>query len=186
MLGVLCVRPRWFTSVSFSYSHCAAAPFDRLVRTAVGGGDGRDHSTVQTLPAKCRAAASVWHTILPCRRHRRTAVLSRHENEAVLKGGEGSWNVAWDARPARWLHHPDSAWILFGVCASLAAAAAAPAIDPDYSNPEVVADELETDSSSNYRVTGEMIYDYHFFSIWFLQSLFFLFIIIIINCNLVL
>lgn len=34
--------------------------------------------------------------------------------------GEGSWNVAWDARPARWLHRPDSAWLLFGVCACLA------------------------------------------------------------------
>lgn len=33
--------------------------------------------------------------------------------------GEGSWNVAWDARPARWLHRPDSAWLLFGVCACL-------------------------------------------------------------------
>lgn len=38
-----------------------------------------------------------------------------------MKKGEGSWNVAWDARPARWLHNPDSAWLLFGVCACLAA-----------------------------------------------------------------
>ncbi len=30
---------------------------------------------------------------------------------------EGSWNVAWDARPARWLHGRHSAWLLFGVCA---------------------------------------------------------------------
>lgn len=29
---------------------------------------------------------------------------------------DGSWNVAWDARPARWLHGRDSAWLLFGVC----------------------------------------------------------------------
>lgn len=29
---------------------------------------------------------------------------------------DGSWNVAWDARPARWLHGRNSAWLLFGVC----------------------------------------------------------------------
>ncbi|KAF5187423.1 Tic-like protein [Thalictrum thalictroides] len=34
--------------------------------------------------------------------------------------GEGSWNVAWDVRPARWLHSSDSAWLLFGVCGCLA------------------------------------------------------------------
>lgn len=35
---------------------------------------------------------------------------------------DGSWNVAWDARPARWLHGRDSAWLLFGVCACFLAA----------------------------------------------------------------
>ncbi|KAH7373125.1 hypothetical protein KP509_17G038300 [Ceratopteris richardii] len=29
---------------------------------------------------------------------------------------DGSWNVAWDARPARWLHGRNFAWLLFGVC----------------------------------------------------------------------
>ena len=29
---------------------------------------------------------------------------------------DGSWNVAWDARPARWLHGRHSAWLSFGVC----------------------------------------------------------------------
>jgi hypothetical protein len=43
---------------------------------------------------------------------------------AVLR--EGSWNVAWDARPARWLHGRHSAWLLFGVCACFSAAAGAP------------------------------------------------------------
>ncbi|KAI5063050.1 hypothetical protein GOP47_0021597 [Adiantum capillus-veneris] len=28
---------------------------------------------------------------------------------------DGSWNVAWDVRPARWLHGRHSAWLLFGV-----------------------------------------------------------------------
>jgi hypothetical protein len=38
---------------------------------------------------------------------------------------EGSWNVAWDVRPARWLHGRHSAWLLFGVCACFSAAAGA-------------------------------------------------------------
>lgn len=33
-----------------------------------------------------------------------------------MSAEEGSWNAAWDARPARWLHGSDSAWLLFGVC----------------------------------------------------------------------
>eukprot|EP00250_Pteridium_aquilinum_P001423 c11619_g1_i1 orf=148-1395(+) len=36
---------------------------------------------------------------------------------------DGSWNVAWDVRPARWLHGRHSAWLLFGVCACFSAAA---------------------------------------------------------------
>lgn len=44
---------------------------------------------------------------------------------AAMVGGlcEGSWNAAWDARPARWLHGRHSAWLLFGVCACFSAAA---------------------------------------------------------------
>lgn len=30
--------------------------------------------------------------------------------------------MAWDVRPARWLHRPQTAWLLFGICACLAAA----------------------------------------------------------------
>lgn len=72
--------------------------------------------------------------------------------------GEGSWNVAWDARPARWLHRPDSAWLLFGVCACLAPVDAA-----EPSREEVVPEARIEDrdsldeakrSSPDYRVTG--------------------------------
>ncbi|GKD32260.1 hypothetical protein Tco_1247769 [Tanacetum coccineum] len=28
--------------------------------------------------------------------------------------GEGSWNVAWDVRPARWILRPHNVWFLFG------------------------------------------------------------------------
>lgn len=71
-------------------------------------------------------------------------MLGRRERESV-KGGEGSWNVAWDARPARWLHHPESAWLLF---------AAAPAIDSDPIPNPAAEDELKSDVICNYRVTG--------------------------------
>ncbi|KAL8533249.1 hypothetical protein ACS0TY_009578 [Phlomoides rotata] len=148
MLGVLRGRPRlWLlTSLSLSYAHgLAAAPFGRLLRSPF-----LEERKLDRLSVPCPAAqysggaASVWHTILPSYwRRRQCAVFSRHENEAV-KRAEGSWNVAWDARPARWLHHPDSAWLLFGT---------APAIDFDLeSQSEVLvpADESKTD---NYRVT---------------------------------
>lgn len=147
MFGVLRARPTlWLlTSHSFSYSHgTAAPPFDRLPRSLP---HTTDYSA--TFPPITSGAASVWHTILPSywRRKHRTAVFARYENEAV-KHGEGSWNVAWDARPARWLHHPDSAWLLFGV------SAAAPLIDPD---PDSISEVLVASDDSNtntYRVTG--------------------------------
>ncbi|KAL2533876.1 OTU domain-containing protein [Abeliophyllum distichum] len=96
---------------------------------------------------------------------RGATMLYRHEHEG-LKTGEGSWNVAWDARPARWLHHPDSAWLLFGVCACLAT----PLLDfnsdvncqvpvpADKSADGFKTNAIISDSanrgSSNYRVTG--------------------------------
>lgn len=76
--------------------------------------------------------------------------------------GEGSWNVAWDARPARWLHRPDSAWLLFGVC-SCAFACVEEQIDLSDVNTETAVLEEETElsdsndsqqSRADYRVTG--------------------------------
>ncbi|KAK9153786.1 hypothetical protein Sjap_001266 [Stephania japonica] len=113
-------------------------------------------------------AASIWHAILPsgngCSRRsdcRRPAALL-HELR-----GEGSWNVAWDVRPARWLHGSDSAWLLFGVCACLAPTETAtdycvggnPEVDAD-GEVGVGADDEESGSGesdellSEYRVTG--------------------------------
>ncbi|GBG73547.1 hypothetical protein CBR_g16890 [Chara braunii] len=37
---------------------------------------------------------------------------------------DGSWNAAWDARPARWLQSQHSTWLLFGVCSCAVVAAA--------------------------------------------------------------
>lgn len=89
-----------------------------------------------------------------------------HDHE--LKG-EGSWNVAWDARPARWLHRSDSAWLLFGVCACLAppvivdvdteAPPPTPAVFPDESSEgrevkDELSDERDDELNADYRVTG--------------------------------
>ncbi|CAA2938734.1 Hypothetical predicted protein [Olea europaea subsp. europaea] len=167
MLRVLCARHRpWLlTTLSLSYAHgSVVVPYDRLVRSSVrpvvAGGERRDH--LFNCPTSCTGTASIWQAILPSgwRQRRRAMMLCRREHEG-LKSGEGSWNVAWDARPARWLHHPESAWLLFGVCPLLdfnsdvnckvsvpadnsADGFKTNAIIPDSTNP----------GSSNYRVTG--------------------------------
>ncbi|CAN1747642.1 OVARIAN TUMOR DOMAIN-containing deubiquitinating enzyme 4 [Linum perenne] len=86
--------------------------------------------------------------------------------------GEGSWNVAWDARPARWLHRPDFIWLLFGAChapmefwleasaiAADAAESAAAAADPegvggDDASRADSSSEVKNETSSDYKVTG--------------------------------
>lgn len=91
-----------------------------------------------------------------------------HDHE--LKG-EGSWNVAWDARPARWLHSPDSAWLLFGVCDCLAPPVGAdddpeappPAPEESSEGREVKVAECDSkeqddEVSSDYRVTGSFLF----------------------------
>lgn len=129
MLGVLCARPKpWIlTSLSLTAHGSAAHHLDsRLVQGPVhfaadsGNWRRRHHSTACRLDSSSvGGAASIWHAILPCGGSggagRRGEVWRKVERK-----GEGSWNVAWDARPARWLHRPDSAWLLFGVCACLA------------------------------------------------------------------
>lgn len=99
-----------------------------------------------------------------------------HQNDyELMRKGEGSWNAAWDARPARWLHNPDSAWLLFGVCGCLASppplfvsiATAFDSPDPklevSYCNDETLGsslikcdEEVEVDHTpeNNYKVKG--------------------------------
>lgn len=189
MLGVLCARPKpWlFASLSLSHAHGSApAAYNRLIGTPtksvlVGGSDQlqrRHHSSHCRLGASVNrgGAASIWHAILPAGRRnkdvkRRNTVFHHHHYE-LAKKGEGSWNVAWDTRPARWLHNPDSAWLLFGVCSCLAA----PSLDLPDSNSDVVApienmsqgfssntvnsDEADR-NSANYTVTGTIICSTH-------------------------
>nr|GMD52738.1 otu domain-containing protein [Ipomoea batatas] len=181
MLGVLCARPKpWLLASLFSFHahgstsaahHRLAASPIRSVLVAEGDDQRRLHHSTS-----CRfggggaeregGAASIWHAILPARGRKsissssRAAVFHRHNCELTKKGGEGSWNAAWDARPARWLHNADSAWLLFGVCPCLAAP---PLFDLSEVNsdatPEDQVDILSSDSSlhtppPNYRVTG--------------------------------
>ncbi|PWA64925.1 OTU domain-containing protein [Artemisia annua] len=83
---------------------------------------------------------------------------------SLRPAGEGSWNVAWDVRPARWLHRPQTAWLLFGICA------AAPVVEvevQDEDNGGTGGDDdksliksienyvtVVSDSSRNYKITG--------------------------------
>ncbi|RDX87432.1 OTU domain-containing protein, partial [Mucuna pruriens] len=154
MLGVLCAtRPKpWL----FSLVH-ASPP--RLLHASVSLSASpprlRRHSSACKLFGSGGGAASIWHAIMPRKAHGfRRADVAVH--------GEGSWNVAWDTRPARWLHRPDSAWLLFGACACLAPPGF---VDADTADANVAAPADETcgfvdnkaeedEVSADYRVTG--------------------------------
>lgn len=131
MLGVLCVRPPkpWILNSLSLIAHGGSAAHhqdSRLVHWPTHFADlssdnrrCRHHSTACRLGGSDGGAASIWHAILPCgggEGGRRRGEVWKN----VERKGEGSWNVAWDARPARWLHRSDSAWLLFGVCACMA------------------------------------------------------------------
>ncbi|XP_052200616.1 uncharacterized protein LOC127807001 [Diospyros lotus] len=166
MLGVLCARPKpWIlASLSLAANTSAAAHHYRLSGSAtrlvgyLGGSQQprRHHSSA------CRigggGAASIWHAILPSGAGIKP--LAFHQEQMR---GEGSWNVAWDARPARWLHRPDSAWLLFGVCACLAAPLECTDVSPppatsgediEGRSTEIILYETNGENSVNYRVTG--------------------------------
>ncbi|XP_028094088.1 uncharacterized protein LOC114294161 isoform X4 [Camellia sinensis] len=164
MLGVLCARPKPWILVSLSFSHSSAA---RLAVTPLRFGGGDQHPPRRHHSTACRllggglgvGAASIWHAILPSGAGGYMKPAFHHE---PMKG-EGSWNVAWDSRPARWLHRPDSAWLLFGVCACLAAPlecaesspeAVAVGVNLEDCRKEIVFSETNDESSTNYRLTG--------------------------------
>ncbi|XP_044460877.1 uncharacterized protein LOC123192404 isoform X2 [Mangifera indica] len=132
MLGRLCVRHKpWISSITvFSHSLSAAHQsrfvhsFPIQVQVAAELHKRRHHSTACSLGGALNSggggggAASIWHAILPSGREGGGCGCRRRRDER--KPGEGSWNAAWDERPARWLHRADSAWLLFGVCSCLA------------------------------------------------------------------
>lgn len=203
MLGVLCARPKpWIlTSLSYhSFFHGSAAHHHQNPKRFNNGGVSfnrrRHHSTACRLqgPFVGGGAASIWHAITPSstRSSRRSGGgggdgslrLRRKSMLRCERRGEGSWNVAWDARPARWLHRPDSAWLLFGVCACLNApplldsvaveenAEAEERIDGcDNNKKEMIDGSASVESNTNtinndYRVTGDLLNsDFNLFNI---------------------
>ncbi|CAJ2629447.1 unnamed protein product [Trifolium pratense] len=183
MLGVLCAtrsRPWIFSFLHHSSSHHHHTA--RLAHITVASSSSslsptffsarRNHSSQCKLQISAGGgAASIWHAIMPCGGDgfQRGAFMVHHDHE--LKG-EGSWNVAWDARPARWLHRSDSAWLLFGVRAWLAPPPVVVDVDPEVPLPTSVispdeisrsegleikdaeSDKPNDELSSDYRVTG--------------------------------
>lgn len=75
--------------------------------------------------------------------------------------GEGSWNVAWDVRPARWIHRPHNVWFIFG--------GPLVEVNPTCSSKVVVKDDNHDhenvdhggvlDKPDTYKVTG-IVYNY--------------------------
>ncbi|KAJ4978937.1 hypothetical protein NE237_009717 [Protea cynaroides] len=125
MLGVLCTRSKPWILTALSLVHPIVHP--RIVGSPISFVSGGDLSRRYHHSIECRlrsiggsgvGAPSIWHAILPSGRDR----LSINNFKPAIhheQKGEGSWNVALDVRPARWLHRSDSAWLLFGVCSCL-------------------------------------------------------------------
>ncbi|KAI4370693.1 hypothetical protein MLD38_019013 [Melastoma candidum] len=149
MLGFLYARPPALTNPSFFYHHTLRRHHLHFVRLK------HPSSSLSPPPP---SPPSISNLILP----------SLGGFFGPPRPGEGSWNVSWDARPARWLHRPYSAWLLFSVCGfaydpdSLVLAeqdevlVSSRDVDGKSSRVEVAAEEPVTDKdkSADYRVTG--------------------------------
>ncbi|XP_077230622.1 uncharacterized protein LOC143863747 [Tasmannia lanceolata] len=161
MLGLQCARPKPCVGSPVSLAY-RLPPSRRTSLTGAGEGDGRirklrqQHCCCHRGSSTCPGgAASIWHVTLPsgsCEGEIRRNVLLK----AVAMKEEGSWNAAWDVRPARWLHGSDSAWLLFGVCGCF---------EPLEGNSEVDGEEEEEEeggesggterrAAQDYRITG--------------------------------
>nr|DAD48662.1 TPA_asm: hypothetical protein HUJ06_018599 [Nelumbo nucifera] len=166
MLGVLCLRPKPWTLSALSYAQVAI--HHRFTERSISpiscsGVDHwrRHHSSECRLSGIGNGTASIWHAILPSGGRARSDSTLRPAFQYVHKG-EGSWNVALDVRPARWLHGSDSAWLLFGVCNCLAPldccreSLSAPVDDGACSELENAEIRLNGEDTSliDYRVTG--------------------------------
>lgn len=166
MLGALCIRPKpWlfsFLSLTSSTQHRLIQSPLKLITTNNNNSDDcrrHHHSTGCRIGCYRGGAASIWHAILPAGGNYIRPPVPFHEQK-----GEGSWNVAWDDRPARWLHRPDSAWLLFGVCGCIGGPCEAVDLTSESKNLNLSlsldADEEKAEESVfseekvKYRVTG--------------------------------
>lgn len=166
MLGALCIRPKpWlfsFLSLTSSTQHrLIQSPLKLITANNNNSDDCRrhHHSTGCRIGCYRGGAASIWHAILPAGGNYIRPPVAFHEQK-----GEGSWNVAWDDRPARWLHRPDSAWLLFGVCGCIGGPCEAVDLTSESKNLNLSlsldADEEKAEESVfceekvKYRVTG--------------------------------
>ncbi|KAK4769535.1 hypothetical protein SAY86_027685 [Trapa natans] len=173
MLGALCSRSRpWILSSAFflhgstlhHHSRLAAALPSQLATFSAHVPPRRHHSSSCCLRGGCSpagGAASIWHAILPSGGD--GALLSLRQRRWIdlprpVLHGEGSWNVAWDARPARWLHRLDSGWLLFGVCSCLVPVNRNDVVETEAAIVEEEADTCESNdaehSRADYRVKG--------------------------------
>ncbi|XP_068659820.1 uncharacterized protein [Aristolochia californica] len=102
-------------------------------------------------------AALLWQAILPCGEFRREIFRARKAGTGVKE--EGSWNAAWDARPARWLHCSDSEWLLFGICPYCGPLDCLPCHDheeekeDESSAPAQATNPSDSGIASSYRIT---------------------------------
>ncbi|CAN0910596.1 OVARIAN TUMOR DOMAIN-containing deubiquitinating enzyme 4 [Linum grandiflorum] len=168
MLGVLRPGPKpWIvTSLANHFHGHSPAYYTRQLESSRFKSSQDDSFAVVlggVVSNSCRLVDCIWH--IQC-----SACSSSF---VVPPRGEGSWNVAWDGRPARWLARPGSSWLLFGAChapiefwlanaADDLAAAAADQVgvggnddDIDSASPPAspeVKDEIER--PADYKVTG--------------------------------
>ncbi|XP_050212222.1 OVARIAN TUMOR DOMAIN-containing deubiquitinating enzyme 4-like [Mercurialis annua] len=167
MLGVLCARSKLSILThlhAFSlYNHRLSQPPAAFSSTSSASTLQPHHSS--GCAASAAAAASIWRVIQPSsgfknKKRRKTRGDVERLLLAVEPRGEGSWNVAWDARPARWLHRPDSAWLLFGVCGVDCRSGVNPEIavsdGKESDGDETLSCDVrhDDDGSNDYKVTG--------------------------------
>ncbi|XP_068663389.1 uncharacterized protein [Aristolochia californica] len=149
---VLCARPR-------PPGFASPVPVDeRLSASLRPTSPVGDHSRGRCSHGYLGGAALLWQAILPCGEFRREIFRAKKAGTGVKE--EGSWNAAWDARPARWLHCSDSEWLLFGICPYYGPLDDVPRYDQEEtkedesSAPAQATNPSDSGISSGYRITG--------------------------------
>lgn len=166
MLGLLCNRPSIISSSLSSslllhhHSHYLGSAIQLYNYDLQRRNQLTDSPSSSEGGLSVGSPASIWHEILPAGKSdwRNDYLLPASMHHEQQKG-EGSWNVAWDARPARWIYRVDLAWLLFGVCAWLAPIDWKEVINEanglkERKNEGIRTSDKIEEGSGNYRVTG--------------------------------